>query len=260
MSLENSTTPTTEVQEAVPPTPDSYTAVEEAIKSTKAEIAEEMAAGKMDEVIASANKVKELEAQKDALLAQAQEGAMAEDAERTTVVNAEKMKDQAQEEAIEEDKKRTALVEIQKRQAEDKAKADAILAEIQGGTLVEVASSVEQAQEKASPEDTEKFNELKSGMTSLYRRGGTEGQAFNNFSGQTSKEADDFKVKLKELSESEQQKLGEDFFNDTIGKNISNNANAYKIYMAMGGTAFSKKFAEMEDARLKRAGYGGFRL
>jgi hypothetical protein len=35
---------------------------------------------------------------------------------------------------------------------------------------------------------------------------------------------------------------------------------AYMVYREFKGTAFAKKFAELEDARLKRAGYDGFIL
>ncbi len=151
MNLENNTTTATETQEVTPTSPDNYTAVEEAIVSARAEVSEKMAAGNMDEVIASANKVKELEAEKIALLRQAQEGAMAEDTERTVATNAEKMKELAHEEAIAEDAKRTELATIEARKVDDAKRAEELLAEIQGGgaigEVVAEVTPVEQSQE-----------------------------------------------------------------------------------------------------------------
>ncbi len=150
MSLEHNTTPAIETQEVTPTSRDSYTAVEKEIASAKAEVVK-MAAGGMDELIASANKVKELEAQKDALLEQARGEATTEDAGRTEARNAEKMKEQAHEEALEQDKKRTALAEIQARQANDAKAAANLLAEIQGVSTVAEVVPVEQPAEKVSP-------------------------------------------------------------------------------------------------------------
>ncbi len=108
--------------------------------------------------------------------------------------------------------------------------------------------------------DVEKLKGVKSEMMSLYGKGGYEGQAYHNMGG-TSQEADDFRRKLKEFSDQDQQKLAKDFYEDTIGQNIQNNENAYNIYMAMRGTTFAKKFKELEDTRLKEAGYSsGFIL
>ncbi len=65
---------------------------------------------------------------------------------------------------------------------------------------------------------------------------------------------------LKNLSSADQEKMATEFFNDTIGRNISNNKNAYKVYMMFKGTSFGQKFQQLEDARLKEAGYAGFTL
>lgn len=66
---------------------------------------------------------------------------------------------------------------------------------------------------------------------------------------------------LKEFDFQTQEKIGKDFFDRTIGQNISNNRNAYEVYLVFKRTTFGKKFAELEDARLKEAGYEeGFKL
>lgn len=65
---------------------------------------------------------------------------------------------------------------------------------------------------------------------------------------------------LKNLSSADQEKMATEFFNDTIGRNISNNTNAYKVYMMFKGTSFGQKFKQLEDTRLKEAGYAGFTL
>ena len=126
--------------------------------------------------------------------------------------------------------------------------------DIEPGLIKEAGAQIEKG-------NNEKLNVFKQEAMALYRKGGYQGQAFNNFSGQPSQEATSFKKKLIELPEQEQQKIAESFFGDTIGQSISNNGNAYLVYMATKGTAFARKFTEMEDARLKSAGYsGGFTL
>lgn len=57
-----------------------------------------------------------------------------------------------------------------------------------------------------------------------------------------------------------QEKLAQNFFDNTIGRNISSTANAYKVYMEFTKCDFQEKFRDLEDARLKRAGYAGFTL
>jgi hypothetical protein len=54
--------------------------------------------------------------------------------------------------------------------------------------------------------------------------------------------------------------LAEEYFDKTIGTSISDNKFAYPVYQALKGTDFARRFAELEDARLKAAGYAGFSL
>lgn len=68
------------------------------------------------------------------------------------------------------------------------------------------------------------------------------------------------RVQLEKGGELSQQKLAEDFFAETIGKRIDNNLGAYRVYQALKGTPFAERFKELEDKRLKDAGYGGFNL
>lgn len=68
-------------------------------------------------------------------------------------------------------------------------------------------------------------------------------------------------IAIRNLDEQTQEKLGQDFFDNTIGQRIDNNRNAYELYLnCFKGTALGRKFASLEDARLKNAGYGGFTL
>jgi hypothetical protein len=65
---------------------------------------------------------------------------------------------------------------------------------------------------------------------------------------------------LEGLSETAQEQAADKFFDSTIGKDISTNRDAYIIYASFRGTAFSNRFQQLEDSRLKSAGYSGFRL
>lgn len=65
---------------------------------------------------------------------------------------------------------------------------------------------------------------------------------------------------LKNLSPADQEKMATNFFNDTIGRDISNNKNAYIVYGVFKNTPFGQKFKQLEDDRLKKAGYAGFTL
>lgn len=60
------------------------------------------------------------------------------------------------------------------------------------------------------------------------------------------------------LNSTDQEKMATEFFNDTIGERIGNNRNAYKVYFIFKNTAFGQKFQQLEDERLKKAGYVGF--
>jgi hypothetical protein len=61
-------------------------------------------------------------------------------------------------------------------------------------------------------------------------------------------------------SEGDQEALAEEYFKRTIGGDVSKNKFAYPVYQALKGTAFAKKFYELEDERLREDGYPGFTL
>lgn len=67
----------------------------------------------------------------------------------------------------------------------------------------------------------------------------------------------DTRTSLESLSAPEQEVVATKFFDDTIGRSISNNRQAYLVYGALKGTAFSAKFKELESSRLQALGYGG---
>jgi hypothetical protein len=71
---------------------------------------------------------------------------------------------------------------------------------------------------------------------------------------------DPVKTAFENLSDADQEQVAADFFNETIGQDISNNKHAYHVYRHLKGTAFARKFHQLEDERLKNAGYGGFTL
>ncbi|MDO8569875.1 MAG: hypothetical protein Q7R89_03860 [bacterium] len=58
----------------------------------------------------------------------------------------------------------------------------------------------------------------------------------------------------------DQRALADDFFENTIGKDFTNNRQAYKVYLELKGTKFAQRFKELESARLKKAGFGEFTL
>lgn len=63
--------------------------------------------------------------------------------------------------------------------------------------------------------------------------------------------------------EVDQNKLAEQFFHELMVRNCSrsNLEKAYETYRALSGTKFARRFSELEDARLKAAGYNeGFNL
>ena len=76
------------------------------------------------------------------------------------------------------------------------------------------------------------------------------------FWGAVPKECEDAANRLREIFKTlDQAALAQKFFDDTIGRRIDNNKQAYMVYGLLKGTAFANKFKELESARLKRAGY-----
>lgn len=79
--------------------------------------------------------------------------------------------------------------------------------------------------------------------------------------GRTSKELEASRGELKQLlATADQRAIAEHFFNETIGRDIGNNKAAYHVYQYLKGTEFAERFHELEDERLKAAGYQGFSL
>lgn len=69
------------------------------------------------------------------------------------------------------------------------------------------------------------------------------------------------KKSLESLSASEQESIAETFYNDRISNNLSGDSvrSLYSIYPQFKGTVFGEKIRQMEDSRLKEAGYPGFK-
>ena len=68
------------------------------------------------------------------------------------------------------------------------------------------------------------------------------------------------KKNMDDLNPAEQEALAEEFYNSTIGKHITNNKDAYNVYLNFKGTSFAERFKQLEDKRLKEAGYDGFNI
>lgn len=70
--------------------------------------------------------------------------------------------------------------------------------------------------------------------------------------------------RVRELDSQAQEQAAESYFASTIGGGempvLGSLKEQYQVYDALKGTAFSSKFRELEDARLKKYGYGGFIL
>lgn len=108
-------------------------------------------------------------------------------------------------------------------------------------------------------ESLEKINETKLSMLRLY----SEGDRFNPWNGRWP--ADELmtptKKALEGMSQEDQEKVAVDFFDATIGRSILNNKNAYMVYGVFSKTPFGQKFRQLEDERLKNAGFSsGFTL
>lgn len=81
---------------------------------------------------------------------------------------------------------------------------------------------------------------------------------FNSYDPKNAKVVDALAA-VGKLNDAQQEKLAERFFAQAIIKQFDTKG-AYRPYGCLKGTAFSNKFRELEDARLKKAGYGGFIL
>src|SRR3989344_1601787 len=76
---------------------------------------------------------------------------------------------------------------------------------------------------------------------------------------ETEETLDEIKSVLKDPS-IDQKALADDFFENTIVKDFTSNKQAYKVYRELKGTEFAQRFKELESERLKKAGFGEFRL
>jgi hypothetical protein len=127
----------------------------------------------------------------------------------------------------------------------DSQEAAALLAKMQGGTVESQQEDVSLSAEAQGVEGT---------LMRLFTHAELAG--FDR-----DPELNSVRAAIGALDEQTQEKLGQDFFDNTIGQYIGNNRNAYKVYQrCFKGTALGRKFAGLEDARLKASGYPGFTL
>ncbi len=106
-------------------------------------------------------------------------------------------------------------------------------------------SIIKVVEDKIEKGVNEKLNNINSSLMSLFQSAG-----FSSFDSKIK----DATEKIKQLSDEDQEKLAERFHEDTIGRSIGNIPAANQVYMQTDG-AFSRKFKEIESARLKGAGY-----
>lgn len=174
---------------------------------------------------------KALRAQKEEMMGIAQVEAAAENQERS---DAEKVAEVAKAEA-EANAQAEKAKQIEERKQADAIQIEALSAEIKEGSI-----------EKQQAENiSEKLNEVTSSLMSLFESAG-----YRSFDDKVS----GVEKSVGELPEGDQEKLAEKFFEQTIGRSIGNIPRANKVYLEIGG-AFHKRFKELEDTRLKSAGY-----
>jgi hypothetical protein len=132
---------------------------------------------------------------------------------------------------------------------EDEAAAAKLLEQIKNGNL----------KKETKNENKEYYEEAKNLLNNLFDDGKKEelDPFWNRVSEEQEKDANKLKELFKELNQSS---LAQEFFNETIGKSISNNKGAYMVYGLLKGTEFANKFKELESARLEKEGYGKFDL
>ncbi len=153
---------------------------------------------------------------------------------------------------------------------EDRRKLSALLSkkgewksdnEIDVVKLEEIIKNNGRYEEKllSETEKTEKSEKADQLLKSLFidGRNGEMDPFLNRVSEEQMERAEEFITASRGL---DQSTLAQKFFDDTIGRNISNNEGAYMVYKLLKGTEFSSKFKELESARLKSAGFGEFTL
>jgi hypothetical protein len=118
--------------------------------------------------------------------------------------------------------------------------------------------------ERKNIEKQESLDRAEKLLMRLYTNSDLARDGFDPFSGryngESSKIIAETRKILESFSTSEQEVLADKFFEETIGRHISNNHKAYMVYGALRGTGFSSKFKELESARLRAGGYGDFKI
>jgi len=150
----------------------------------------------------------------------------------------------------EEDVRQAAETERQaaEKAAEEKARIDkeeaeklaAIREKIQGS-----GTENSQTETSTAEKNTEKIQEIKASLMSLFNSAG-----YNSWE-EKSKGIGAIEDEIDKLDQKSQEQLGEEFFNETIGKNYINNKEAYQVYQSLKESGVTKKFRELENARLK---------
>jgi hypothetical protein len=144
--------------------------------------------------------------------------------------------------------------EVKAQEEADMAKQiemDNLLAEKEAAQLAEIRTKLNGESIEPAIENNEKINEANKTLLNLFDKAD-----FRSFYDHAASSEN----VLNDLDDAEQEQLAVKFYDETIGKTILNNARAYKVYGEFKGTSFAKKFAQLEDVRLKRAGYAGFTI
>lgn len=135
-------------------------------------------------------------------------------------------------------------------EAADAAKAEALLVQIKGG---EISS-------ESGQEDIKSFVEAQKLLESLHAGANSAIGAIDMGMGRIAPAAGEKINTLKALlPKVDQGKLAEEFWGSTCAQ-LKGNKEAYQVYLSLKGSEFSRRFKELESARLEEAGYGKFVL
>ena len=140
-------------------------------------------------------------------------------------------------------------------EAEDRAKADALVAQIKGEGPVAEGAAPQQTEQQEDGESYEKAQEI---LRRLHAGADYAEGAMDIGWGRISPTAkagvDELKALLPKI---DQRKLAEDFFDMPLSQR---GQGFLQVYLALKGTEFSNRFKELESARLKEGGYGEFTI
>jgi hypothetical protein len=209
-------------------------------------------------------KIAELSAEGQQLKS-ANESVVAEDHQEGLEMNAEFDAEKARQEAEEAKAVAEAAAEqarfaqeAAEKAATDQSAAEKLAEEIKSGsTKMENVADGGQLVEAAEKNETAMGN-AQQGINSLLGKSNYFDPFANRGMGAVRDDIDQVRQALEAAGALAQEELAEDFFNKTASQ--LDTRRAYVVYGALKGTAFSRKFRELENERLVSQGYSEFTL